>query len=43
MSDYSTELPFPNRGNSASSELLKEYYRPQRDIPGDPVKVSDAA
>jgi len=27
MTEYSTELPFPNRGNSASAELLKEDYR----------------
>jgi len=40
MSDYSTELPFPNRVNSANSDLLKEHYRPQTVIPrnenGDP-------
>jgi len=42
MSDFSTELPFPDRGNSASAELLKEYYRPERDIPRIPVEVSNA-
>ena len=26
------ELPFPNRGISASTELLKEYYRPGTDL-----------
>ena len=31
--EYSTELPFPNRGISASAELLKEYYRPTPTIP----------
>ena len=39
----STELPFPNCGKSASAELLKEYYRPQSDIPGIIRKVSVAA
>ena len=39
----SIELPFPNRGNSASAELLKAYYRPEQDIPRIPVKVSVAA
>ena len=29
MTVFSTELPFPNRVNSASAELLKEYYRPK--------------
>ena len=43
MSAFSKELPFPNCGNSASAELLKEYYRPQPVIPGFPVGVRDAA
>jgi hypothetical protein len=34
MTEYSTELPFPNRGNSASAELLKEDYRPSGDLHG---------
>jgi hypothetical protein len=34
MTGSSTELPFPNCENSASDELLKEYYRPEAVIPG---------
>ena len=43
MSDYNTELTFPNCGNSASAELLKEYYRPGKDIPVLHLKVRNAA
>jgi hypothetical protein len=39
----STELPFPNRENSASTELLKEHYRPQTVIPKAVSYVSNTA
>ena len=39
----STELPFPNRKNSARAELLKEHYRPQTVIPKAVSYVSNTA
>jgi len=38
-----TELPFPNRGTSASAEPLKEYYRPELVIPGRFANGENAA
>ena len=43
MSDYSTELPFPNRVNSANSDLFKEHYRPTPAVPGRSAKGNNAA